>query len=234
MKDWRFLEDDIASCRACPRLVAWREEVARVKRRAYRDEEYWGKPVPGFGDQDARVLVIGLAPAAHGANRTGRMFTGDSSGDFLYAALHRAGFASQPTSRHRDDGLTLRDVFISAACRCAPPDNKPLPAEIAACRPFLEREIALLPDLRVVVALGRVAFDAALRQFAPVEDATSRPIFGHAALYPLADGRWLVASYHPSRQNTQTGRLTAEMFDRVWTQVAQISKSQSRIADLAL
>ena len=175
MKDWQSLEDDITSCRRCPRLVAWREEVARVKRRAYRDEEYWGKPVPGFGDRNARVLVIGLAPAAHGANRTGRMFTGDSSGDFLYAALHRAGFASQPTSRHRDDGLTLRDVFISAACRCAPPDNKPLPAEIAACRPFLEREIALLPDLRVVVALGRVAFDAALRQFAPAEDAASRP-----------------------------------------------------------
>ena len=175
MKDWQSLEDDITSCRRCPRLVAWREEVARVKRRAYRDEEYWGKPVPGFGDQNARVLVIGLAPAAHGANRTGRMFTGDSSGDFLYAALHRAGFASQPTSRHRDDGLTLRDVFISAVCRCAPPDNKPLPAEIAACRPFLEREIALLPDLRVVVALGRVAFDAALRQFAPVEDAATRP-----------------------------------------------------------
>jgi len=221
MKDWQSLEADIISCRRCRRLVIWREEVARVKRRAYRDEEYWGKPVPGFGDQRARVLVIGLAPAAHGANRTGRMFTGDSSGDFLYAALHRAGFASQPTSRHRGDGLTLRDVFISAACRCAPPDNKPTPAEIAACRPFLEREIALFPDLRVVVALGRVAFDTALRQFAPAVVASARPTFGHAAAHPLADGRWLVASYHPSRQNTQTGRLTAEMFDRVWTQVKQ-------------
>ena len=220
-QDWESLESAITSCRRCPRLVAWREEVARVKRRAYRDEEYWGRPVPGFGDQNARVLVIGLAPAAHGANRTGRMFTGDSSGDFLYAALHRAGFASQPTSRHRGDGLTLRDVYISAACRCAPPDNKPAPDEIAACRPFLEREIALLPDLRVVVALGRVAFDAALRHFAPADDAGSRPTFGHAAAHPLAAGRWLVASYHPSRQNTQTGRLTAEMFDRVWTQVKQ-------------
>ena len=221
MPTWELLEADITSCRRCPRLVAWREEVARVKRCAYRDEEYWGKPVPGFGDQNARVLVIGLAPAAHGANRTGRMFTGDSSGDFLYAALHRAGFASQPTSRHRGDGLTLRDVFISAACRCAPPDNKPTPAEIAACRPFLEREIALFPDLRVVVALGRVAFDTALRQFAPAVVASARPTFGHAAAHPLTDGRWLVASYHPSRQNTQTGRLTAEMFDRVWTQVKQ-------------
>ena len=217
---WSELENDITSCRACPRLVAWREEVARVKRRAYRDEKYWGKPVPGFGDQHGRVLVIGLAPAAHGANRTGRLFTGDSSGDFLYAALHRAGFASQPTSRHRGDGLALHDVFISAVCRCAPPDNKPAPDEIAACRPFLERERAL-PDLRVVVALGRVAFDAALRHFASAEDAATRPAFGHAAAYPLADGRWLVASYHPSRQNTQTGRLTAEMFDRVWTQVKQ-------------
>jgi len=221
MKDWQSLEDEITSCRRCPRLVTWREEVARVKRRAYRDEDYWGKPVPGFGDRDARVLVIGLAPAAHGANRTGRMFTGDSSGVFLYAALHRAGFASQPTSRHLDDGLALRELFISAVCRCAPPDNKPTPDEIAACRPFLERERALLPDLRVVVALGRVAFDAALRHFAPAEAAASRPAFGHAAAYPLADGRWLVASYHPSRQNTQTGRLTAEMFDRVWTQVRQ-------------
>jgi uracil-DNA glycosylase len=221
MKEWQSLEGEITACRRCPRLVAWREEVARVKRRAYRDEEYLGKPVPGFGDRGAHVLVIGLAPAAHGANRTGRMFTGDSSGDFLYAALHRAGFASQPISRRRDDGLTLHDMFISAVCRCAPPDNKPLPAEIAACRPFLEREIVLLPDLRVVVALGRLAFDAALRQFAPVEDAATRPAFGHAAVHPLAGGRWLVASYHPSRQNTQTGRLTTEMFDRAWAQVRQ-------------
>jgi uracil-DNA glycosylase len=225
MQKWELLQNDLAFCRRCPRLVAWREEVARTRRRAYRDEVYWGKPVPGFGDRDARVLVIGLAPAAHGANRTGRMFTGDSSGDFLYAALHRAGFASQPMSRHLNDGLALRELFIGAVCRCAPPDNRPAPDEIAACRPFLEREIVLLPDLRVVVALGRVAFDVALRCFAPAEDAASRPAFGHAATYPLVGGRWLVASYHPSRQNTQTGRLTPEMFDRVWTRVKQLLAS---------
>jgi uracil-DNA glycosylase family 4 len=225
MNDWQTLTSAITACRACPRLVAWREEVAAIKRRAYRDEVYWGRPVPGFGDQDARVLIIGLAPAAHGANRTGRMFTGDSSGDFLYAALHRAGFASQPTSHRRDDGLTLHGVFISAACRCAPPDNKPLPEEIAACRPFLAQEIALLSGLRVVVALGRIAFDLALRLF-PVQAAAdgAKPLFAHAATYPLAGGRWLIASYHPSRQNTQTGRLTPAMFDQVWALVAQVSK----------
>jgi len=213
--------------------------------------------VPGFGDPHARVLIIGLAPAAHGANRTGRMFTGDSSGDFLYAALHRAGFASQPTSRRRDDGLALNGVFISAACRCAPPDNKPLPDEIAACRPFLEQEIALLSNLRVVVALGRIAFDLARRLFAiqsvmpglasheispprQVEDSGApnkfgalllpgqQPLFAHAATYPLVGGRWLVASYHPSRQNTQTGRLTAAMFDRVWARVGQMSESANQ------
>lgn len=225
------LLSDITTCRACPRLVAWREEVARVKRRAYRDETYWGKPVPGFGDQNARVLVIGLAPAAHGANRTGRLFTGDSSANFLYAALYRVGFASQPTSRHRDDGLTLHDVFISAACRCAPPDNKPTLAEIAACQPFLEREIALLPDLQVVVALGRIAFDATLRLYADLQPSTFnlKPVlFAHNAAYSLGPGLpTLVASYHPSRQNTQTGRLTVGMFDDVWAQVAQISKSAS-------
>ena len=166
MNDWSSLESTILTCRLCPRLVAWREEVARVKRRAYRDEDYWGKPVPGFGDPAARVLIVGLAPGAHGANRTGRMFTGDSSGDFLYAALHRAGFASQPTSRDREDGLTLTDAYISAACRCAPPDNKPAPDELAACRHFLAAEITLLRDIQVVVALGRIAFDAILRVYA--------------------------------------------------------------------
>ena len=165
MNDWQSLEFTITACRVCPRLTAWREEVARVKRRAYRDDDYWGRPVPGFGDPDARALIVGLAPGAHGANRTGRMFTGDSSGDFLYAALHRAGFASQPASRSRDDGLILSDAYISAACRCAPPDNKPTADELAACLPFLWREIALLRNIRVVVALGRIAFDAALRVY---------------------------------------------------------------------
>ena len=220
MNDWPSLESTILACRLCPRLVAWREEVARVKRRAYRDEDYWGKPVPGFGDPAARVLIVGLAPGAHGANRTGRMFTGDSSGDFLYAALHRAGFASQPTSRGRDDGLTLTDAYISAACRCAPPDNKPAPDELAACRPFLAAEITLLRDIQVVVALGRIAFDAILRVYADPSPASGdarlcaqRGCFAGPGL-PM-----LVTSYHPSRQNTQTGRLTTEMFDDVWANV---------------
>ena len=219
---WDSLDLTITTCRHCPRLVAWREEVARVKRRAFRDETYWGKPVPGFGDRSARVLIVGLAPAAHGANRTGRMFTGDSSGDFLYAALHRFGFANQPASRSRDDGLTLTGAFISAACRCAPPDNKPAPAELTACLPFLRQEIALLQDLRVVVALGRIAFDIVPLVFAPQPlPPNPQPLmFAHGASYTLGPGLpALVASYHPSRQNTQTGRLTAEMFDRVWARV---------------
>jgi len=221
MCDWQALESSILTCRLCPRLVAWREEVARVKRRAYRDEDYWGKPVPGFGDGNARILIVGLAPGAHGANRTGRMFTGDSSGDFLYAALHRAGFASQPTSRGRCDGLTLQDAYISAACRCAPPDNKPAPDELAACWPFLTQELALLRNVRVVVALGRIAFDAVLRVYADrTHPLLPQPLFAHNAVASLGDGLpMLVASYHPSRQNTQTGRLTVEMFDAVWTHV---------------
>ncbi len=224
MDDWASLESALASCRRCPRLVAWREEVARTKRRAYREDDYWGRPVPGFGDRGARVLIVGLAPGAHGANRTGRMFTGDSSGDFLYAALHRAGFASQPTSRHRGDGLALRGAFISAACRCAPPDNKPSPAELAACLPYLAAETALLGNVQVVVALGRIAFDAVLRVYADLQPSTFNqkiPQFAHNAAYALGSGLpALVASYHPSRQNTQTGRLTVEMFDAVWSQVA--------------
>ena len=220
MNDWANLECSILACRLCPRLVAWREEVARVKRRAYRDDDYWGKPVPGFGDPAARVLIVGLAPGAHGANRTGRMFTGDSSGDFLYAALHRAGFASQPASRGRDDGLKLTDAYISAACRCAPPDNRPAPDELAACRSFLEQEIALLGEVRAVVALGRIAFDAILRVYA---SDLQKPIFAHGATSSLGpDLPNLVASYHPSRQNTQTGRLTAEMFDAVWFRVRSL------------
>ena len=221
MNDWPSLESTIAACRLCPRLVAWREEVARVKRRAYRDEDYWGKPVPGFGDPAARVLIVGLAPGGHGANRTGRMFTGDSSGDFLYAALHRAGFASQPTSRDREDGLTLIDAYISAACRCAPPDNKPAPDELAACRHFLAAEITLLRDIQVVVALGRIAFDAILRVYADqAQPILPQPSFAHNVVASLGDGLpLLVTSYHPSRQNTQTGRLTTGMFDDVCVNV---------------
>ena len=223
MNDWQSLESTLTACRLCPRLVAWREEVARVKRRAYRNDDYWGRPVPGFGDPDARVLIVGLAPGAHGANRTGRMFTGDSSGDFLYGALHRAGFASQPTSRSREDGLSLSDAYISAACRCAPPDNKPAADELAACLPFMTAEIALLRNLRVMVALGRIAFDAVLRAYAdrrPVTADLNPPRFAHNARAPLGPGLpVLIASYHPSRQNTQTGRLTAEMFDQVWAAV---------------
>lgn len=221
-----LLQSTITACCRCPRLVAWREEVARVKRRAYRDDDYWGKPVPGFGDPDARVLIVGLAPGAHGANRTGRMFTGDSSGDFLYAALHRAGFASQPTSRGRDDGLALHDAYISAACRCAPPDNKPTADELATCLPFLAQEIALLHNIRVVVALGRIAFDAVLRAYGVYNPGFSKkpglytPAFAHNASATLGPGLpTLVASYHPSRQNTQTGRLTLGMFDQVWATV---------------
>ena len=226
MNDWSSLESSILLCRLCPRLVAWREEVARVKRRAYRDEDYWGKPVPGFGDPAARVLIVGLAPGAHGANRTGRMFTGDSSGDFLYAALHRAGFASQSTSRDRDDGLTLTDAFISAACRCAPPDNKPAPDELAACRHFLAAEITLLCDIQVVVALGRIAFDAILRVYADqAQPILPQPSFAHNVVASLGDGLpLLVTSYHPSRQNTQTGRLTTGMFDDVWSNVRRFLK----------
>lgn len=209
----------IIACRLCPRLVAWREEVARTRRRAYRDQEYWGKPVPGFGDPAARLLIVGLAPGAHGSNRTGRMFTGDASGDFLYSALHRAGMASQPHASGLDDGLTLSGVFISAACRCAPPDNKPLPAEINACRPFLDAEIELLsPNLQGFVALGRIAFDWLLDWYRRHGAPASGLEFAHAARYtPLPGLPWLLASYHPSRQNTQTGRLTPAMFDQVWS-----------------
>lgn len=217
MDPWAALTDEVIACRACPRLVAWREQVAQVRRRAYRDWEYWGKPVPGFGDARAQILVVGLAPGAHGSNRTGRMFTGDASGDFLYPALYRAGFANQPGASHVQDGLTLRNVYITAICRCAPPGNKPTSEEILSCAPFFHREIdLLLPELKVIVALGRIAFDGVLRAF-PSSDGQARAVFSHAAQYALGEGKpWLVASYHPSRQNTQTGRLTKLMFDRIW------------------
>ena len=211
------------ACRKCPRLVAWREQVAREKRRAFRDHEYWGKPVPGFGDPQARVLVVGLAPAAHGGNRTGRMFTGDSSGDFLYRALHRAGFANQPTARDRNDGLALIDVYIAAVCRCAPPDNRPTSQEIANCLPYLAQELVLLDRVQVIVALGRIAFDNALRLYRDQGQRLAKFTFAHNAVHRLGEGLpWLVASYPPSRQNTQTGRLTEAMFDQVWENVVRL------------
>lgn len=210
---------EVIACRKCPRLVAWREEVGRVKRRAYRDQEYWARPVPGFGDFDSRVMVVGLAPGAHGSNRTGRMFTGDASGDFLYPALWRAGFASQPSSSTVKDGLKLNTLWITALCRCAPPDNKPNPDEIRNCRPFLEGEIALLPRLQGYVALGRLAYDEILRL--PIfANMNHKREFGHGVFIPAEGERpWLLGSYHPSRQNTQTGRLTAGMFEAIWMKV---------------
>ncbi len=210
------LAREIEACRRCPRLVAWREEVARVKRRAYRDAEYWGKPVPGFGDPRAPLVLVGLAPGAHGSNRTGRMFTGDASGDFLYPALFRAGLASRPAATARDDGLALRGVFITAAARCAPPGNRPAPEELAACAPFLDRELALIRP-RAVLALGAVGWEATLQAFARAGVAVPRPRprFAHGAELPLPGAPTLLGSFHVSRQNTQTGRLTAAMFDAV-------------------
>ncbi len=219
MDPFRRLNAAVIACRRCPRLVAYRERVAREKVRRYRDEAYWGKPIPGFGDPAARLLIVGLAPAAHGGNRTGRMFTGDRSGDFLARALYRAGFANQPWSRHRRDGLALRDCYITAALRCAPPRNRPAPEEMAACRPYLVEELRLLRHVRVVVTLGRIGFDAFLKGWAelgrPIPNP--RPRFGHGRTARLPGGVWLIASYHPSQQNTQTGRLTAAMFQRVFT-----------------
>jgi uracil-DNA glycosylase len=214
------VRDQIVSCERCPRLRAYCAEIARTKKKAHRDEIYWGKPVPGFGDPHARVLLVALAPAAHGANRTGRAFTGDGSGgsgDFLMAALHRAGFANIPTSRHPDDGLALRDVFIASAARCAPPDNKPTPDEIANCRVHLDAEIAALPHVRVIVGLGKIAFDAYL-QLVKQRGITIRPqpSFGHGVVHALPDGRTLIGCYHPSRQNTNTGKLTPPMMDHVF------------------
>jgi uracil-DNA glycosylase len=212
-----LLHRELTECRACPRLVAWREEVATIKVRRFRDWTYWARPVPGFGDPAAGLLILGLAPAAHGANRTGRMFTGDRSGDFLYAALHRAGFANQATSVSKDDGLALRGAFIAAPVRCAPPDNKPLPEELVRCAEWLDRELALLPRVRVVLALGAIGWSAALRHFARHGVALPRPlpVFGHGAERALRPGLTLLGSYHVSQQNTNTGKLTSEMIDRV-------------------
>jgi len=214
------LEAEVVACRRCPRLVAWREEVARVKRASFADEEYWGRPIPGFGDPAARVVVLGLAPAAHGGNRTGRIFTGDRSGDFLFAALHRAGFANQPTSVARDDGLRLIDAWMLAAVRCAPPANKPTPAERDTCLPWAQRELALLPNVRVVVCLGAFAWDAALRLRGDVP--RPRPRFGHGA--ELSGPPWaMLGCFHPSQQNTFTGKITPAMADDVLARARELA-----------
>jgi len=213
------LAQEITVCRACPRLVAWREEVAATKRAAFRDEEYWGRGVPGFGDPEARIVIVGLAPAAHGANRTGRMFTGDRSGDFLYASLWRSGLANQPTSTHRGDGLELRGVWITSPVKCAPPANKPTTTERETCRPFLERELALLADARVYVALGGFGFGLLARMWGVIP----RPRFGHGVEVALADGRTLMGCYHVSQQNTFTGRLTEAMLDGVLARARQLA-----------
>ena len=216
----RTLNRTIIACRLCPRLVVHREQVAVEKRAAFRDWEYWGKPVPSCGDPEAHVLVVGLAPGAHGSNRTGRMFTGDGSGEFLTPALFRADFANQPTSTQRDDGLRLRDMYIVAVAHCAPPDNKPLPQEIANCRPYLVQHLQVLPNVQVILALGKIAFDgvlATLTQMGIVLPAP-RPKFAHSAQYTVGPYT-LIATYHPSRQNTQTGRLTVCMFDAIFQQV---------------
>ena len=213
----------IVACRRCPRLVAHREQVARTKRRAYVDETYWGRPVPACGDPAARVLLVGLAPGAHGSNRTGRMFTGDGSADFLTPALHRAGFASQPSSVHAADGLRLDDLYVVAVAHCAPPGNRPSPQEIARCRPYLQAHLRALPNLEVVIALGQIAFQGVLRAIdlqGPRVPAP-RPQFAHGVEVRLP-GMTLLGSYHPSRQNTQTGRLTHVMFERVFTRARQL------------
>ena len=221
----KLLNAEVIACTRCPRLVVYRERIAREKRRAYRDCEYWGKPVPGFGDPHARVLVLGLAPGAHGSNRTGRPFTGDASGKFMYPVLYEVGFANQPTATDPDDGLVLHDLYITAAARCAPPDNKPLPKELANCAPFLERELEGLKDLRVIVALGRIGFEAYLNYLLRRKLITAKREyeFRHGAAYVLPDGRVLLASYHPSNQNTQTGKLTRPMFMKIFQEARRLA-----------
>lgn len=213
------LNDEIVSCEQCPRLRAWCAEVAVQKRAAYRDEDYWGRPVGGFGDPNARIAVIGLAPAAHGANRTGRMFTGDRSGDWLYGALFRAGLANQPESTDKEDGLVLNNVWVTNAVKCAPPENKPTADEQNRCRPFLRRELALLVDLRVIVALGGIGTTAIVRHF----DVSPRPKFGHGVEVAIAPNLTLLCSFHVSQQNTFTGRLTEKMLDDVFKRAVSIA-----------
>ena len=214
------LNDEIIQCRKCARLVAWREEVARVKRRAYRDQEYWGRAVPGFGDPNARILIVGLAPGAHGSNRTGRVFTGDASGGFLYPALFRAGLANQPVAVSKDDGLILKDVYIAAVAHCVPPANKPTPDELDNCQPYLERALQILRP-QVIVCLGRIAFERILRLYTIRNPAWK---FGHGAHHQIENGPWVLCSYHPSQQNTQTGKLTAAMFDDIWIKAKSLLK----------
>ena len=221
------LNKEIIACRKCPRLVVWREEVARVKRRAYMDQEYWGKPVPGFGDPRARGLIVGLAPGAHGSNRTGRAFTGDASGGFLYPALYRAGFANQPTAESRNDGLTLKDLYIAASARCVPPDNKPTPEELNNCQPYLERVIQIL-NPKVIVCLGRIAFERILRMYS-LRNSSFK--FAHGATYELMTGHWLLCSYHPSQQNTLTGKLTIQMFDDIWVKAKELLQNEEEVID---
>lgn len=220
-----ILNKEVVACTRCPRLVAYREEVARVKRRAYLDWEYWGKPVPGFGDPHARVLIMGLAPGAHGSNRTGRPFTGDASGNFMFPVLYDTGFASQPTATDRNDGMKLKNLYITAAARCAPPDNKPLPQELAECSHFLDREMAGLTDVKVVVALGKIGFEAYLNYLQRKGLLSSKKAyaFKHGANYGMPDGKVLLASYHPSNQNTQTGKLTRKMFVEIFQEAARIA-----------
>jgi len=223
------LNQEIITCKKCPRLVQYLADVARVRRRAYRDWDYWAKPVPGFGDPNARLYLIGLAPGAHGANRTGRPFTGDKSGEFLYRVLHETGFASQPTSLSIDDGLTLSDCYIGASVRCAPPDNKPLPQEIRTCRPYLERELAALKNVRAIVALGRIAFDVylgILRDQGKIE-RRSAFVFAHNKAHHTGPGHsLLISSYHPSQQNTSTGKLTHKMFKAVFLRARKYFDAQ--------
>lgn len=224
MRNLTVLNDHISNCRICPRLVTYREAVAKAKRKQFHDWTYWGRPVPGFGDPRARLYVLGLAPAAHGGNRTGRVFTGDRSGDWLYEALHRFGFANQAESQHRDDGLALTDCYIGATVRCAPPDNKPAPEEFEACRRYVRHEIRLLSQIKAVVVLGKIAFD---HYFKVCRDEGFKipsplPTFSHGALYPLPWHITLICSYHPSQQNTFTGRLTRPMFHQVFAAARQI------------
>jgi uracil-DNA glycosylase len=222
----QVLNAEVVVCTRCPRLVEYREKIAQEKRRAYRDWAYWGKPVPGFGDPNARVLVLGLAPGAHGSNRTGRPFTGDASGNFMYPILYETGFASQPTAIDRDDGLVLSDVYITAAARCAPPDNKPFPQELANCSSFLDRELDGLKKLTVVVALGKIGFDAYLNYLKRRGAIATKAlyVFRHAARYRVPDGKMLLASYHPSNQNTNTGKLTRQMFVEIFQQARRLAE----------